>query len=1162
MRVFRCRMNFVASIVALALASSAVAQYEEASEGQLDLQTVQELREQAVENPNLEDEVQKQLTDLHGQAIGHLKTAEKLSDRVVEFQKERSAIGERIDSIRSRLDKLKVEPARGISDESNAEQIGDLLNQETARLHSLRETLREVENLAEERTTRRVEIAERLGVLGEEFNAIGDEIRSISQLRAPSELKQATRIALLARRRALSGERESLRAELELVEARSNLIPWQRDLAEGLVGTSEDLVALLEQTLLRKRQEDAARSLEQVREQTRLVEETVPNLLEIAQRTELYAGILWGSEGVIVESSRLDTLIVETRRFITQLERIAQLTRRRFEAVGHRGDITQWWPDMPEDFPRTSQIRQEISRYEQLIPNVQYQLIQLEQERAGFLQFEREVRKLTAALEAKEAEEDSTEVRDLRRTQVHMRRAQLDTLIIYYTRYSGELVENLALMKRLLLLNEELSSFLYERALWGRSVPGSALPDIRAAFDALLWFHSSARWSPLWRLLRQYVLDYFFQVLIYLVILGLLVGYRNRIKNRIELLAAKVNVASNDSFSASLKTLFYTVLLAVPFPLTGFLLGRILLLSNYTPFLSNVGQALIYVSFVSGLFELTRQCLRPEGFAESHLNWSRRIIRPVYQGLIWPQIIFLPLLFLSLQLALSDLSLEAGSQLQNYSNSLGRICFSIAMIGLGLFLGGAFRPRDWRYSASRRVGLYGAPFVFLSFFLPAILALMGFYITGLLLSYQMLQTALLVLCLMLLGGVFFRWLQTSRRRLIYRSEKRASIEAMTTSGDQVPIPQVLEQEEEDLEIAEARSYQLVRFMLILLGALGLYVIWAEALPMLQILKRVQVWPAITLMEPIEESNLIAGLGGESATSSSTRADIRSTDGTGQFPIPASAESVAEHEPTGSVLTVWNLLQAMLAAFITAVLVKNIPGALELGLLKRTMLDRGARIALSLLVRYVIMIIGVVVTFNLIGIGWSKVQWLAAALTFGLGFGLQEIVANFVSGLILLVERPVRVGDAVKIGDFQGLVSRTQIRATTITLWNRSEMVVPNKEFITGKLINWTLSDSRRRIEIPVRVAYGTEVQEVKRVLLEVANKHPDVLDDPSPRALLLDLGEDALKFQLWVYVEFGKGLTVKDELLVAIDQAFKENAIEFALPQLSIRIPEKPDTKQ
>ena len=258
-----------------------------------------------------------------------------------------------------------------------------------------------------------------------------------------------------------------------------------------------------------------------------------------------------------------------------------------------------------------------------------------------------------------------------------------------------------------------------------------------------------------------------------------------------------------------------------------------------------------------------------------------------------------------------------------------------------------------------------------------------------------------------------------------------------------------------------------------------------------------------------------------------------------------------------MLTLWVLLEAILAAWITIKLVRNLPGVIEILLKQRTNLDSGARVAFSTLVRYVTTIVGTVAVFSLLGVGWSKVQWLAAALTFGLGFGLQEIVANFVSGLILLIERPVRVGDVVTIGTLMGRVSRIQIRATTITLWDRSEMIVPNKEFITTKLVNWTLSDSKRRIEIPLRVAYGADLEEVKSLLVEAAASNPMVLEDPAPQALLIAFGDDAIKFELRFVVDFGNGLKSKDDVQMAIDRSFKEHGIEFALPQLKLQLPDK-----
>jgi potassium efflux system protein len=154
-----------------------------------------------------------------------------------------------------------------------------------------------------------------------------------------------------------------------------------------------------------------------------------------------------------------------------------------------------------------------------------------------------------------------------------------------------------------------------------------------------------------------------------------------------------------------------------------------------------------------------------------------------------------------------------------------------------------------------------------------------------------------------------------------------------------------------------------------------------------------------------------------------------------------------------------------------------------------------------------------------------------------------------------MEQPIRVGDAVTIGNLMGRVTRIQIRATTITLWDRSEMVVPNKDFITTQLINWTLSDSKRRITVPLRIKYGADLQRVKALLFGIAKQHPAVLDDPAPQVVLIEFGNDAVQFDFRTFVDFGEGEKTKDELQMTIDTVFRREGIELALPQLSIQLP-------
>ncbi len=173
------------------------------------------------------------------------------------------------------------------------------------------------------------------------------------------------------------------------------------------------------------------------------------------------------------------------------------------------------------------------------------------------------------------------------------------------------------------------------------------------------------------------------------------------------------------------------------------------------------------------------------------------------------------------------------------------------------------------------------------------------------------------------------------------------------------------------------------------------------------------------------------------------------------------------------------------------------------------------------------------------------------MTVGLGFGLQEIFANFISGLILLFERPIRIGDIVTIDGTTGVVSKIRTRATIITDFDRKEMVVPNKDFITGKLVNWTLSDPTLRIFIKVGVAYGTDTDMVIQTLLEVANANTKISREPAPAAYFEDFGESAMNFSLRVFIPHIEHFqVVKHQLYSGIERAFSERKIELPISSL------------
>jgi potassium efflux system protein len=253
------------------------------------------------------------------------------------------------------------------------------------------------------------------------------------------------------------------------------------------------------------------------------------------------------------------------------------------------------------------------------------------------------------------------------------------------------------------------------------------------------------------------------------------------------------------------------------------------------------------------------------------------------------------------------------------------------------------------------------------------------------------------------------------------------------------------------------------------------------------------------------------------------------------------------------------LLGIAALVLTVVGARNVPGLVELGLLSRAGMDAASRYAVTSVLRYVIVAAGAVAGLGLLGLRWSQLQWMAAALSVGLGFGLQEIFANFVSGLILLFERPFRVGDVITVGDLSGRVTRIRTRATTILDFDNKEIVVPNKTFITGQLINWTLSDTTTRITIKVGVAYGTDPAAVHAVLRDAARENPRVLADPEPATWFLAFGASSLDFELRVFVaNLSDRLAVQDEINGRVATLCAERGIEIAFPQLDVRVRDLP----
>ena len=390
--------------------------------------------------------------------------------------------------------------------------------------------------------------------------------------------------------------------------------------------------------------------------------------------------------------------------------------------------------------------------------------------------------------------------------------------------------------------------------------------------------------------------------------------------------------------------------------------------------------------------------------------------------------------------------------------------------------------------------------------LPASLIIMigmGYYYTALQLQEKLLITLMLLASTFLLQAIVIRSLQVAAKRLAFARalSKRAAQKDDNDDNDNYEEPTL------DIQTVNQHSLRLINTGLLISFCIALYWVWQDVFTLFSYLENFRLWE-----------------------------NIHTTHG--QL-IP---------------VTVNDLLIAVLILAASFILARNLPGFLEVLLLSKMQLRPGSSYATTTLLSYVISGLGFSLSLSMLGVSWDKVQWLIAALGVGLGFGLQEIFANFVSGLIILFERPVRIGDTVTIAELSGTVSRIRMRATTITDWDHKEIIIPNKMFISEKLINWSLSDSVIRTAVSVGVEHNSNLELVKQCMLQAATENTQVLRDPHPSVILVGQDENALHHELRIHIgAIEDRFTVCDSLLRRIHELFARENIYLARNKLDIR---------
>lgn len=599
----------------------------------------------------------------------------------------------------------------------------------------------------------------------------------------------------------------------------------------------------------------------------------------------------------------------------------------------------------------------------------------------------------------------------------------------------------------------------------------------------------------------------------------LLVGFSLRTRRHFNAFlarsASKVGKVTQDRFRLTVRTVFWSILVALPLPVLWAALGYGLQHAWPYPIAVAFGDGITATLPLLWAFMISAAFARPNGLFVVHFRWPQtRVARATrYYSLTIGLIVPLIMLLIAF----------ANMEDRQFSASLGRLCFilicgALSIVTVSLKRAGIPLYLDKEGNGENLVNrvLWN---LMIAIPLAAALASMIGYLATVQALLARLETSVAIWFLLLvIYHIIRRWMLIQRRRIAFDRARQRRADMLANRARHEDEKESAAQNGEvevdepiiDLDAISAQSLRLVRSILTLIALVSVIVLWSEIHSAFGFLENIRLWDVSTTVQGVESIQPI---------------------------------------------TLGSVLIAILVLIITTQLVRNMPALLELALLQHLNLTPGTGYAITTLTKYVLMLVGGLIGFSMIGIEWSKLQWLVAALGVGLGFGLQEIFANFISGLIILFEKPIRIGDTVTIRDLTGSITRINTRATTIIDWDRKEIIVPNKAFITEQFVNWSLSDSVTRVVLTIPAPAHVDSEEVTTVLRQACERCSYVLDVPAPDVFLVDLQQGIQLFELRIHAaEMGHRMPLRHELHQLILKGFAEHGIEMPFPPFQVRM--------
>ena len=921
-------------------------------------------------------------------------------------------------------------------------------------------------------------------------------------------------------RSALEAEREMLKAEINMLEmerlsydVRYHLLETKRQYIHAESAANRFELKELQEQAHSKRSKQAIRAKEKT---TKAQEQAEDKHNVVRQAAEINAR-LSQTLGELTES--IETYTHQHRSLGTLLHRIERnfsQAKQQLEIAHSDQTLGDFLRSQRRQLPQLTIHYRQNERIKEIIASTRLAQFRLDQEI--------EQDSLSEKLMWKQLSRNENISRASRKSVENLFHQLLDDRRNMFTQLNGiysryiKLLEDIDLdQQQLIHKTSKFQQLLEENLLW---IVSTSPVD----WD---WFKSAAT-SPIWNLtiwetngdftalIRQPAIDWLSVLLVTLVVV-FLIRVRPRLQDLLSTLSENIGDVRRDKFANTLMALVITAACALPWPLLLGFIGNALTLDD-NDLAETIGLSLLqgaYYLLVLLFFELL---FIPNGLAESHFAWNPHARQILSKNLKWLIPISVPLFSI---IFIGERLLD-----ENHTGNLGRTAFLLNCAAYTIFAWKILHPKQgvFRLSIQNDVdnSIWRTCYVWfllgagIPIFL-ATLSIKGYAFSAMRLEFLVIKSIVSILLASIIYSMAVRWLLVAERRLALKrtlakqqadQQSQALKEAAEAVGEQTI--DTLEIPEITLEAINAQTRGLLRMTLTIGTIITLGYIWSEITPALKVLDNIVLW---------EYEHLT--IGGERI-----------------FPV-----------------SVTNLTLAIAVLVVTIIAWRNLPGLLEITLLQPFALNVGNRYAIVNISRYLIFVIGFIYSLTLIGIRWVQLQWLVVAMGVGLSFGLKEIFANFMAGLIILFERPIRIGDTVTVGEVSGIVSSIRLRSTTILDWDNKELVIPNHTLVIEPVINWTLSDQVTRILFTIGIAYGSDIKKAHALMLAVIQAHPLVIEDPNPTVFFTAFGDNALDFEIRVFIkERPNRLLVLHELHMALDHALRENEIEIAFPQRDLHL--------